>query len=403
MKNYEIKVELSSTETHFRGGTITIDGTNDTIKTITEAEKAKFEFSVEFGQDYIISFSQKGYYTKQVLVELSNVNSTMIDPGCKGNTWSVQMLANQKNMEDEIFDKPVGRIFYDAKIKCFHWDTDIALKAIQQVEEFAKESRKSKKLQAKANKIDEDLKYVIINEQKQIYEPKLDALKKQKDSTFNSLSLEKLRIRTQLNEAVINVSKIKGNNQVLLDSISKLQSTNIQTKIEMTEAIESIESESEFEQNMNQLKLDRLKAKTKNDSAAIDEKELALFKSNQTLKNFIEREEAKKESARISQEKAERRNSLEYSGITLGLFLLFGLLFFMGRFNLPNWVLELSVFLPFLILFEFVLVLTDPVVESYASGDPMIKLLINAVLAGIIFPLHSFFERVLKKRMFKSK
>ncbi|MGB0403220.1 MAG: tetratricopeptide repeat protein [Salibacteraceae bacterium] len=119
-------------------------------------------------------------------------------------------------------------------------------------------------------------------------------------------------------------------------------------------------------------------------------------------KEEIEEEHRQKEMDLAATEKQERRNSLEYSGITFAIFVLFGLLFFLGKFHLPNWLLELSVFLPFLLLFEFLLVLFDPFVESYASGDPMVKLLINAVLAGMIFPLHSFFERFLKKRLFKA-
>jgi hypothetical protein len=53
------------------------------------------------------------------------------------------------------------------------------------------------------------------------------------------------------------------------------------------------------------------------------------------------------------------------------------------------------------VLFEFVLLLTDPFVETYTGGDPMVKLLINAAFAGFIFPLHSLLERLLKKRVVK--
>ena len=35
------------------------------------------------------------------------------------------------------------------------------------------------------------------------------------------------------------------------------------------------------------------------------------------------------------------------------------------------------------------------------EGEPIYKLLLNALLAGLIFPLHAFFERALKKRLVK--
>ena len=53
------------------------------------------------------------------------------------------------------------------------------------------------------------------------------------------------------------------------------------------------------------------------------------------------------------------------------------------------------------ILFEFLLVLSDPYVDGLTNGEPMYKLLANALLAGLIFPAHAFFERVVKKRLVK--
>lgn len=127
---------------------------------------------------------------------------------------------------------------------------------------------------------------------------------------------------------------------------------------------------------------------------------LELQVKHEIEKEELEEEQRQKEAEQALAEKMERRNSLEYSGITVGLFILFGLLFIVGRFHLPKWAIELASFLPFLILFEFILVLSDPTVDSFAAGHPMIKLLINALIAGLIFPLHTFFERALKRRVF---
>ncbi|UTW61798.1 tetratricopeptide repeat protein [bacterium SCSIO 12741] len=117
-------------------------------------------------------------------------------------------------------------------------------------------------------------------------------------------------------------------------------------------------------------------------------------------KELLIREQDKKEAERQAAVAKERRNTLQYSGIGAGVFLLFGLLFLLVRIPLPAWAVELATFLPFLILFEFLLVITDPWVESLTGGEPLYKLLVNALLAGFIFPLHSFFERLLKKRLF---
>lgn len=118
-------------------------------------------------------------------------------------------------------------------------------------------------------------------------------------------------------------------------------------------------------------------------------------------KQLLAEQEAE-EQARIEAEKVSRRNSMQYSGIGIGIFLLFGLIFLAGNLSLPKWAVELSVFLPFLIFFEFLLVLTDPFIDTWTGGEPLLKLLINALMAGAIFPLHAFFERTLKRRLFKA-
>ena len=71
---------------------------------------------------------------------------------------------------------------------------------------------------------------------------------------------------------------------------------------------------------------------------------------------------------------------------------------------------ELLAFIPFLILFEAILVYLDPQIETLitefsgqAGGEPVYKLIVNAVLAGTIFPVHQFFERRLKGRVMKPK
>ncbi|OFY63733.1 MAG: hypothetical protein A3H98_06570 [Bacteroidetes bacterium RIFCSPLOWO2_02_FULL_36_8] len=113
----------------------------------------------------------------------------------------------------------------------------------------------------------------------------------------------------------------------------------------------------------------------------------------------LKHQQEEKEKSRKLAVKLNRRNNLQYSAILLGIFALFVIVFFVVRFKLPHWTTELVVFIPFLILFEFVLVLLDPYIEQITKGEPLWKLLANASLAAVIFPLHQFFEKMLKKRI----
>lgn len=100
----------------------------------------------------------------------------------------------------------------------------------------------------------------------------------------------------------------------------------------------------------------------------------------------------------LENEKINRRNKLQYSIIVIIIVMVFAFIFALGKFNIPFRLLEGITFLAFLLFFEFLLVLLDPYIDQYSSGEPAIKLGFNAVLATLIFPLHTFFESALKKR-----
>jgi tetratricopeptide (TPR) repeat protein len=121
----------------------------------------------------------------------------------------------------------------------------------------------------------------------------------------------------------------------------------------------------------------------------------------QIEKDEIIRSQKQKELERQIEIQKSRRNNLQYYAITLGLFVLFGLLFFASKFQIPKWLIEFASFLAILILFEFLLVLLDTYIEQWSGGVPSYKLLINVGLAALIFPIHSFFEGLFKKRLFK--
>ncbi|UTW62178.1 tetratricopeptide repeat protein [bacterium SCSIO 12741] len=133
----------------------------------------------------------------------------------------------------------------------------------------------------------------------------------------------------------------------------------------------------------------------------VEREMLEIAAKNEFEKEAIYQRQRDKDARDQLDKEKERSNRLQYSGIGVILFMLFGGLFLMGNYSLPTWVIELAVFVPFLILFEFLLVLTDPYVEEFTGGIPMYKLMINAVMGGMMFPIHSFFESRLKSRLFK--
>jgi len=129
-----------------------------------------------------------------------------------------------------------------------------------------------------------------------------------------------------------------------------------------------------------------------------------LEQKHETEMTMLQEEQIKNEELRIQNEKIARRNSLQYSGIVIGLLLiiiLIPLLRGVGGVSIRS--IEAIIFIAFMIFFEFLLVLLDPTIENWSGGEPLWKLVVNALLAATIFPLHSFFEGKVKKRMLKTQ
>ena len=113
------------------------------------------------------------------------------------------------------------------------------------------------------------------------------------------------------------------------------------------------------------------------------------------------KEQKEKEAARLEAEVTSRRDNLQYSVVLICLLVIGVMVAMLGKLALPVRMAEGIIFFSFLILFEFLLVLADPYIEGWSGGAPGIKLLFNAGIAALIFPLHAFFESKLKGRLVK--
>lgn len=116
-------------------------------------------------------------------------------------------------------------------------------------------------------------------------------------------------------------------------------------------------------------------------------------------KATLVKEQEEKEAARLVAEKTARRDNLQYSIVLICLLVIGIVVAMLGRLSLPIRMAEGIIFFSFLILFEFLLVLADPYIEEWSGGAPGFKLLFNAGIAALIFPLHSLFEAKLKARI----
>jgi hypothetical protein len=86
-------------------------------------------------------------------------------------------------------------------------------------------------------------------------------------------------------------------------------------------------------------------------------------------------------------------------GMSLVVIFVVILVLLLGFIKIPPTLAQGLNFVSLLLVFESILVLTDPFLDYYTNGIPVYKLLVNILLAILIFPMHSFLERRFKKRL----
>lgn len=118
-------------------------------------------------------------------------------------------------------------------------------------------------------------------------------------------------------------------------------------------------------------------------------------------KNLMVAEQLKKENVRKENNRIQRRNGMQYSMIFAVILMVFGITALMGFVKVSPYLAEGFIFVSVLILFEFLLVLTDPYVDGVTNGIPIYKLVMNTLLAILVFPLHALFEKKLRKKIKK--
>jgi len=117
---------------------------------------------------------------------------------------------------------------------------------------------------------------------------------------------------------------------------------------------------------------------------------------------------ARVEEVRIAQQQEEemleaknRKNQIQYSLVALVVFILAALLVSMTKLNFNPKVAASLIFIFFILIFEFMLVVLDPWVESITNGEVGFKILLNSVMALLIFGIHQISEKRLKKLLIK--
>ena len=93
---------------------------------------------------------------------------------------------------------------------------------------------------------------------------------------------------------------------------------------------------------------------------------------------------------------------LQYLGIASIVIDMGLILYLLGKFSIKEWLARAMAFLTIILIFEFLLVIIDPITDDYSSGEPIIKFSINLITALIIFPMHQYLERKVSNKILRN-
>lgn len=111
----------------------------------------------------------------------------------------------------------------------------------------------------------------------------------------------------------------------------------------------------------------------------------------------LEADYALQEAERIRKEEIDRRNTLQYSIISIVTVIIFGIIFYFVRRNVSFGAIDTLTFVAFLLLYEFILVVSEPWVDDFTDEVPIYKLLINIGIALILIPLQKIEQKIKSK------
>lgn len=96
--------------------------------------------------------------------------------------------------------------------------------------------------------------------------------------------------------------------------------------------------------------------------------------------------------ALLQEEAKKRRHQYQYLAITIGIAVLFVLLVMMGTFKVSAGTIRIVGFFTFLMLFEFVFLISKKKFYEFTEGEPWKDLAFMILLAAMLLPLHHYIE-----------
>ena len=147
-------VKLNIDKGNLEGTQIIITENGKAWKNVSPS-KARYEYDLDYGNEYLFTFTKPGYITKKIIFN-TKVPEDRIAEGFVPFPFIVTLFKQYDDINTVVFNQPVGIIGFSLEVDDFDYDTDYTKSiqaALREVEEQIEEKRKEEdKAEALARK-----------------------------------------------------------------------------------------------------------------------------------------------------------------------------------------------------------------------------------------------------------
>lgn len=131
-----------------------------TVKNMDDV-KSKTRLELEYGNDYMFTFSKPGYVTKRIIFS-TKLPPEMMMAEFEEYPFSVSLFEQYEGVNAVVFNQPIARISYRDEKKDFDYDTDYTKSIQSEIKKFESEMLAQKEKAEKKKKEEEEAKKAAI-------------------------------------------------------------------------------------------------------------------------------------------------------------------------------------------------------------------------------------------------
>jgi hypothetical protein len=134
-----VKIENGSIDNTF----ITVYRNANKLESKLINSNGKFNYDLDFGNDYIFEFSKEGFVTKKVSISTFVPEDILSrDSQFPPFKFMVSLFPAYKGLDLSVFDQPMGMIMYDKELDDFDYDRDYDSQIRDAIRKAEEEARK---------------------------------------------------------------------------------------------------------------------------------------------------------------------------------------------------------------------------------------------------------------------